>query len=303
MTMPNFLIIGAAKSGTTALDHYLKQHPQIYMSPVKELNFFALEGEDCEKFKKNFLKNSNYPNFITDIETYCSFFKKVSQEIAIGESSPLYLLHPKASERIKHYIPKVKIIAIIRDPVERAYSDFLFTRSRGSEPITDFHEALKAEKDRIEKNYWFRWYYKQRGFYFTQLKRYFDLFDKEQIKIYLHEDLKSDSLGVVQDIFQFIGVDDTFIPNTEQKHNVTYVPKNITLNNLIKPSHPISSRLRSLLPSSLRQSIKSQLINFNRKKVTPLLPEIRKQLIEEYREDILQLQDLIGKDLSKWLKV
>ncbi len=302
MTMPNFLIIGAAKSGTTALDRYLKEHPQIYMSPIKELNFFALEGEDCEKFKKNLLKNSDLPNFITDLETYRIFFKKVAKEIAIGESSPLYLLHPKAPERIKHYIPKVKIIAILRDPVERAYSDFLFVRSRGSEPIPDFHKALKAESERIEKNYWFRWYYKQRGFYFIQLQRYFDLFDKEQIKIYLYEDLKKDSLAVVQDIFRFLNVDDTFVPDIGKKHNVTYLPKNQAVHQLVT-SKSIANIARSLLPLNFRSNIKKQFVNINRQKTSPLKPEVRQQYIEEFREEILNLQDLIGRDLSKWLEV
>ena len=301
MTLPNFLIIGAAKSGTTALHYYLKQHPQIYMSPMKEPDFFALEGERPE----NFQGKSNFDDEITDFETYCSLFKGVSNEVAVGESSTLYLYSSKASDRIKHYIPDVKLIAILRDPVERAYSHFLFNISKDNykETITDFARAIQAEQERISNNGWFRWHYKQRGFYYVQLKRYFELFEGEQIKVYLYEDFKANSLVVLKDVFQFLGVDDNFLPNASQKHNVTYIPKNRSIKQLLDPWNSINSSLRKFVPPQIRKSVKTQILKFNRQQPPPLLPEVRSQLIEEYREDILKLQDLIQRDLSKCLAI
>ena len=123
MTMPNFLIIGAMRAGTTSLYHYLKQHPQVYMSPVKEPRFFALEGEKPDPGRPTDERLMNHS--ITDIEAYRALFQAVSKETAIGEASPLYLYSPKAPERIRHYIPDAKLIAVLRDPVERAYSHFL----------------------------------------------------------------------------------------------------------------------------------------------------------------------------------
>jgi len=303
MTLPNFLIIGTAKAGTTSLNNYLDEHPQIYMSPRKELNFFAIEGERQDDYCGNFQGDSDTPNFITNLETYCRFFEKVSNQVAIGEASPLYLLSPKAPDTIKHYIPDVKLIAILRDPVERAYSDFLFNLSRGAEPIADFSQAIEAEPERICQNYWFRWHYKQRGFYYAQLKRYFDRFTSNQIKVYLYEDFQSESLSVLNDIFVFLGVDDKFCPNISQKYNVTSIPKNRTLNKFLDSRNPTSSFLRKFVSPELRKSVKSRLLNFNRRPKPPLLPEVRKQLIEEYREDILKLQELLDKDLTSWLTV
>ncbi len=154
MAMPNFLIIGAAKAGTTALYSYLKQHPQIYMSPEKEPHFFAFEGEQPNfggtAGKQEWLNRT----VITDIETYRKQFQKVSREIAIGEASALYLYIPKAVERINHYIPDVKLITILRNPIERAYSAFLFQIRDELEPITDFAQALEEEKIRINKNWY-----------------------------------------------------------------------------------------------------------------------------------------------------
>src|SRR5688572_7713518 len=124
MVMPNFLIIGAAKAGTTSLYSYLNQHPQIFMSPVKEPNFFALEGE-----KLNFRGPGDAQVInrysITQLESYRAHFKGITQETCIGEASTLYLDHPKAVERIQHYTPKARLITILRDPVERAFSNFL----------------------------------------------------------------------------------------------------------------------------------------------------------------------------------
>ena len=127
MIMPNFLLIGAAKAGTSSLYGYLKQHPQIYMSPIKEPRFFALEGETL---------NFNGPTrginqtSINTLEAYSQLFQKVTTEKAIGEASTIYLSSPKAPERIKHYLPDVKLIAILRDPSERAFSSYMHLVSK-----------------------------------------------------------------------------------------------------------------------------------------------------------------------------
>ena len=141
MVMPNFLVIGAAKAGTTSVYEYLKQHPQIWMSPLKETNFFALEGETL-----NFRGpgDQDYINrfSITKIEDYLNLFQGVSNQVAIGEVSPLYLYSLKAPERIRHYTPDTKIIIILRNPVDRAYSSFLHLIRDGREQIRNFAQAL-----------------------------------------------------------------------------------------------------------------------------------------------------------------
>ena len=299
MTMPNFLVIGAPKAGTTALYHYLKEHPQIYMSPVKEPKFFALEGKQIGFRGPGDLKK----DYVMDIEAYFALFNNVSHEVAIGEASPGYLHSPQAPERIRHYIPDARLIAIIRDPVERAYSHFLSLVRQDLEPLTDFTQAMEAEEERICNNWSPRWLYKQRGFYYAQLKRYFDLFDRSQIRVYLHEDFKTNSLGVLQDIFRFLDVDDTFVPDTSEKHNATYIHRNKVLHKLLKEQNPIKSILKPLLSSQLRQGIKANLINLNISKRPQLQPKVREQFIEKYREDILKLQELIQRDLSTWLEV
>ena len=175
MTMPNFLVIGAAKSGTTSLYHYLGQHPQVYVSPVKEPNFFALEGEKPD-FRAPGSEERINSWSVTDVEAYRALFEGAGEEEALGEASAMYLYSEKAPGRIRHHLPNTKLVAVLRDPVERAYSSFLHLKRNGREPLDDFVEALEAEERRIRDNWEWIWHYKNMGFYHEQLRRYHEAF-------------------------------------------------------------------------------------------------------------------------------
>ncbi|MEM9219270.1 MAG: sulfotransferase [Cyanobacteria bacterium P01_F01_bin.150] len=296
-TMPNFLIIGAAKGGTTSLYHYLSQHPQIYMSTVKEPRFFALEGEEL---------NFNNPDqginrdSITQLREYQNLFKDVKDEIAIGEASPLYLYSTKAADRIRHYIPDVKLIAILRDPSERAYSCYTHLVRENYEPLS-FEEGLCEEFKRIQDNWAHLWHYRQGGYYYSQLKPYFEKFSRDNIRIYRFEDLNNDSMSVVQDIYQFLGVDDAFIPDLTRM-NVSGKPKIKALQTLLGTGNTTRSLIKRILPTEFRKDIARRLRSWNLKQKGEMPADIREKLIHDYREDILQLQELINTDLSAWLE-
>ena len=300
MTMPNFLIIGAAKSGTSALYHYLRQHPQIYMSPVKEPMFFALAGKKVDFSGPGDNKAINHFS-VTDRTTYQLLFQDISNEKAVGEASTLYLDSPKAPERIQYYLPEVKLIAMLRHPAERAYSAFMHLVREGREPLTDFEQALRAEEMRRRSNWGPLWHYTQRGFYYTQLKRYLDRFDQRQIKIYLYEDFNANPLSIIKDVFRFLEVDEDFTPDISLRYNVSGIPKNRVLHTFLSKKNPIKMILKPILPVGLRQRIRIKFMNRNLTK-SQLSPAIRKQLIDIFRDDILKLQELIQRDLSHWLK-
>ncbi len=300
MTVPNFLVIGAGKAGTTSVDLYLQEHPQIYMSHVKEPNFFALEGEKID-FRGPKAENLINSWSVNSEEKYLELFRGVKDEKAIGEISPLYLYSPKAPGRIKHYIPNVKLIAILRNPVERAFSAYVYLLGESRESCKDFAQALSLEEKRISANWEWIWHYQNLGFYYKQLKRYFDTFDHEQIRVYLFEDLHKNPVGLLQDIFQFIGVDNSFVPNTSMKAKVSRVPKNRTLQNFLEKPNLIKDVLRLVLPANFRKPMAARTYRKNISDQPKLSPEIRQQLIQVYQEDILHLQDLIQRDLSKWL--
>jgi hypothetical protein len=295
ITMPNFLIIGAGRAGTTSLYHYLNQHPQVYMSPIKETNFFAYESEDQDRLKRN-----SFP--ITSIEAYRVLFQGVTNEKAIGEASPRYISSPVAAQRIKYYIPHAKLIAILRNPVERAYSSYLMHTRDGRETRT-FPQAIREEElGMADKLLYGQRHYVYLGFYYTQLVRYFNLFDRTQIAVYLFDDLKADATGVLKDIFRFLDVDE-FVLDMSIRYNVSGIPANKILKPLLGRSQTTYT-LRRIFPVWLRQTA----LNFweawrSRRLIKPpLSTEVRGKLIAVYREDILQLQDLIQRDLSKWLE-
>ncbi len=307
MTMPNFLVIGAAKSGTTALYKYLGQHPDIYMSLYKEPHFFSFEGE-----KMNFQgpRDRAMMRYMTvnDPDEYRALFDGVTTEVAIGEASPMYLYLPGTAGRIQQHVPEAKLIVVLRNPVDRAYSNFLHMVRDNREPCEEFEQALEDEPGRIEENWYASWHYKQMGFYYEQLKRYFELFEREQIRIYLYEDLNFDAVATLQDIFRFLEVDDSFVPDVSVRYNESGVHKNRSLKNihtyLLKPD-ALKSVLKPLIPRRLRRSVISSLVGGIRERnlsKPSCRPEIHAQLIGDYREDILKLEGLIGRDLSAWKK-
>ena len=307
MTLPNFFIAGAQKAGTTSVYHYLTQHPQIYMSPVKEPCFFNHEisssGEIVEQaFAEPGRKKTAR---CSDIGEYRALFRGAGGETAVGEASPPYLYVPGTAERIKKYVPEARVIAILRDPADRAYSAYLHAVRIGKEPLRDFAAALGEEEDRVRKGWHYTFHYRSRGFYHAQLERYYKVFGRERFGIWLYEDLVDDPVGVAQGIYRFLAVDDGFVPDTSAKHNPAGLPNNKVARAMVKGIDMTASAFLETftaaskvypLASRLRHKVQSRIVA----KPPPMDSRIRRELIEGYAEDILKLQELIGRDLSAW---
>jgi hypothetical protein len=301
--MPNFFIIGAQKAGTTSLYHYLRQHPQVYMSPVKEPFFFNHEiGPDGRVVKESFggPGRSRNPKF-ADLEEYRALFEGVKEELAVGEASVLYIYVPGTAERIERYAPGAKAIALLRDPAERAYSAFLNAVRGGREPLSDFARALREEEGRVRENWAYVFRYRSRGFYHAQLGRYYEMFGRERVGVWLYEDLKEDPVGVSQSVFRFLGVDDSFVPDASLRHNPASVPKGEAARLAIRFMNTKLPIIRKIMPpsSKARKLVQSRILT---EESPPLDPGVRAELIEGYREDVLKLEELIGRDLSAWLR-
>jgi hypothetical protein len=297
MTLPNFLIIGAMKAGTTSLYYYLQEHPQVYMSPVKEPRFFAYGGNPGFRGPGD---DDAHLRVIHDFEEYQKLFQAVQGEIAIGEASVQYLVSPQAAERIHQLIPTVKLVVIFRQPAERAFSNYAARVRRGREWLS-FVEALEQEQARISQNWHPVWFYRQNGYYATQFKRYLKRFQREQIRIYLYEDLQTDPLGMMQDMYRFLGVDHVFVPNVAKHYNVGSLPRNKSLNRFLTQSHSVKTWLKPMVPVSIRRRLVAVVEKSNMAQ-TEFDPNLHAQLTRDYRQDILELQDLIGRDLGTWLE-
>jgi len=300
MELPNFLIIGAAKSGTTALYRYLKQHPDIFLPNRKEPHYFSFN---------DITKNTNGPGdyvrtAITDKNDYLELFCNVKNQKAVGEASPTYIYVPGTAERIFSELPNSKLIAILRHPADRAFSAYMHLVRDGYEKILDFEKALKLEDERIAKNWGPIWHYKRAGLYFEQLKPYYQLFKKNQIMIIIYDDYKNDPSSINKSIFKFLEVDENFLADMSAKPNVSGIPKNKLaqkiMSSVFDKDNIIRTFSRKLFSEKARWKFTSYWRNRNLQKIK-MSSDVHSELVEYFREDINRLQFLIDRDLSQWL--
>ena len=302
MTLPNFLVIGAAKSGTTSLYEYLRQHPETFMCPTKEPGFFRGHSEDVDPTQLDTQSLRRFRRFeskaVSHIDDYRALYSG-AQGKAIGEATPSYLWSPSAPQKIREHIPDAKLVAILRDPAERAFSHFLMNVRTGRELSTDFDTILENEDYGEDNPYVGTQHYIRHGFYYRQLLRYHAVFPAEQIRVFLLSDLKQDPAGTLAQLFQYLEIDDSFAPDTSTKHNISSIPKSNALRFVLgKTPKGIKTRFMNKLPTAYRWYKE----NIRRGERPRLSTPARQKLISIFRPDITGLQDLISRDLSSWLK-
>jgi hypothetical protein len=287
MTLPNFVIAGAMKAGTTSLLEYLGQHPQVYKSPIKETRFFTFDPDDPEHVSKSY---RNFP--VRTMDAYLEQFADVRDEIAIGEATPNYLISPHAPLRMKEIIPDVRLVFSLRHPVNRLYSIYLMGVTRGA--VTgNIYEDLNPNGSLAK---------------FHRYSPYFRLwrscFDLSQMKIILFEDFKSNPVAVIQSLYRYLAVDDQFAPDTTRRYNVGGVPKNRFAAGLVRGLKRVRNlqyfrMVKPYLPDAVR-SWNSKLRGATLRNPDPLPEDLARALTAYYRDDVLELQDLLEVDLSAW---
>jgi Sulfotransferase family len=288
MTLPTFIVIGVAKGGTTSLYRYFDQHPDVFMYAEKGTNYFGYEDARDWKWADEgeppLLRHFRVETF----EEYEEAFAGSSGERAVGEVSPQYFRSPGAAARMHARLPDVQVIVSLRNPAERAFSGYLMRIRRG-EPVTSASEDLSADSSHVRE-----------GFYYRRMKRYFDVFPREQIKVLLFDDFRRDPAQVMTELFSFIGVDPGFQPDTQPRHNPANVPRSRILNRFLYQPAVIRTA-KAVLPERLHGSAK-RVREVNLEEPPKMSPELRSRLLALYREDILSLEGLVQKDLSTtWL--
>ncbi len=284
MLLPNFLIIGAHKAGTTSLYAYLKTHPQIFMPEIKEARFFAFDPKNPDHIKK---VPKIFP--ITTLNNYSELFGQVKDEIAIGEASPEYLNSEYAARNIYKHIPNVKLVVSLRNPIDRAYSQFLMA-----------HRAGEFSNMKIN-DYMFSYEDEKKGFYYPKLKKYFDIFGRDQIKVILFDDLVSETDNTVKEVFKFLNVSESFTPDISTIHNQGGITKSRIIYNISK-----NKKLKVLIKTYMPHLLVSVLKNIkksNIKKAPLLTIEQRIEAIKLVKDDICKVEDLIQHNLSSWYKL
>lgn len=295
--VPRLIVIGAARSGTTALYEHLRQHPQIFLSSSKEANYFAFEGEplDYRGPGADFVNNS-----VASWDAYLGLFADAPRDAVIGDISPLYLYAPKTAERIRARIPDARLVAILRNPIDQAFSHFQYARARMIEPLDSFDAALDAEPERLRDHWQPLFQYSDFPRYAEQLRRFQAHFPPGQLKIFLYEDYRADPKGVLRQIFEFAGVDAGFEPVLQQDANPGGDPRSPLLQAIIMKPNLLGSIAALFLPISVRRRIRDRISRLNVARAE-FSPTARARLAAKLRPDILELQEMLGRDLSAWL--
>jgi hypothetical protein len=283
MWLPNFIIGGALKAGTTSLNHALKQHPDVFMCPIKEPRYFAYDPGNPEHVNKG---DGFFP--IRTLQEYAALFEGVNGQRAIGEASPHYLLSDQAPKLIRSTIPDVRLIFSLRDPVKRAYSDYWQEVRLGIEkrPV---EEAMSEADFRVRI-----------GRYFDQLTPWLERFPRSQIHLVLFDDLQTQPYAVFQDVCRYLGIADDFQPDMTVR-NKGGAMKNAALGRVLEEikRSPIRKVANRFIPGQVRSSV-ADVRERNLVKPPPIPEAIERRLKAYYDDDILKLEDLLERDLSSW---
>jgi hypothetical protein len=298
VTLPSFLVIGAGRSGTTSLHHWLAGHPEVFVGDEKSPNFFVA-GEPLPPWEPPAVR-AMARHWIADRAAYERTFDRAGGARAIGEVSPVYLQARAAPRRIRELCPDVQLVAILREPVARAHAHFLGRRRDGLERRDDFEHVVAEELERGLPDEVAFGSYLGCGRYAHFLGGYFDLFPRQRIRIFLFEDLARDPLGVARGLFEFLGVDPRHQPDTTARHGRTGLVGNPIARLLWTRSVRLRTALRPHLPRRLRD-VAAPLLG-ERLRQPSLDPELARRLRGVFRDDVRRLAEMIERDLTAWLE-
>ena len=298
--LPNFLIVGAAKSGTSSLHNYLNQHHQVFMPSY---NTEGMKVKEPRFLIKDLVQHRLH-NGIWTFEEYQSLFDDVKDEKAIGESTVLYLYYYKhAINNIKQYLGEdMKIIIMLRNPVDRAYSAFHHV-SRGFKENNSFEKSLEIETGRMEReeNLTPMVMYKQMGMYYEMVKAYKQSF--KNIHIIFYEDFRDNIESEMNKIYNFLEISNNIEIDFITKHNVGGVKwKNEKMKHVFMKDNLMKSILKSVLPDNLKKVMRNKLVNASTKKIVSMKKETREYLNDYFKQDVKKLSELLNKDLQHWTK-
>jgi hypothetical protein len=285
----DFFIVGAPKAGTTSLYHYLEEHPEIEMSSQKEPDYFS----DIPLQEQGMYYGKNR---INTLDKYESLFAQ-KEGVIYGEGSVSYLFYENVAEDIKKYNPNAKIIIMLRNPIDRAFSHYLMDYRLGL--VSDSFEDIINKKSKYKNAHLFYQQYIEVSEYAKQIQRYCNVFSTDNLLLIDYEDFKGDVSGTVDLVYDFLKVSTEFAADVNTKHNTFTMPKNKGIR-FIYSFVFLRKILTFIFPKSLVKNIKGLLFKADKK--PELLEETRNQLKQFFSDDVRELGRVLGKDYSKWTK-
>ena len=265
---PNFYIVGAPKCGTSSVWAYLRGHPEVFFPPIKEPHFFTAPAQSLERYQ--------------------SLYRKAAGYKAIGDASTSYLWQASASGRIREVSPEARILILLRDPVERAYSHYDMAVRTGKERLP-FAEAVDCDRSELIAP----------GMYHEHVLRFFETFGRERVGVYLMEDLKKDSPGVMAAICRHIGVDPALMDSKElaRRHNEGLLPRVGWLYKAARRVLSLKVRQRIFSPA-MRIWLRSSPLLY-RRCTPPRDAAMTRRLQSIFEPDVRQLEELLGRKLPE----
>lgn len=304
----NFFIVGTAKAGTTSIHHYLKEHNNVYLSPIKEPNYFGSDINPnlfSNTFKKNLPILSSYfkkkplkelqQAYLRDSDQYKMLFSDSKNASILCDSSTSYLYSEKAAEEILKYNPNSKILIVLREPTSRAYSHYLMALRFGFTTL-DFIAAIKNDQNKEEKGIGQSELFIEMSLYYNSVKRFLDLFPKEQVKVLFFEDFISDEQRTMNDLFNFLNISKTNLGKREVK-NQAQLPKNKSLNKLLT-NLGVKQLSQHLLSIETKEKLKS--IYMSKKEIPKISKEEKEFLEPFFEEDIKKVKLLLSELEFPW---
>ena len=296
MKKPNFIIMGFPKCGSTALHYYLDAHPEIYMPNQKELHYFTQPY--ISKLNQGKGDIAAKEGQIKSIQEYFNLFKGVKGEKAIGETSPSYINYPDSFKTINKHLSNPKVIILLRDPIKRAYSNYLHLLREQRETKT-FSEALELEQKRKQEIYSDFWYYKFNSFYYDKIIKAKTSFT--DVLILTQEELNKNTKKTIARVYKFLEVNGDFVPaNFNDKYNKGGLYKKNTITNFVFRQGKIKSLIKKAVKvTPWMKSIKNKIISKYQYNPDPIELDLQKKLIKLFKKDVLKITET-GVDTSLW---
>jgi hypothetical protein len=304
MATPDFFLVGAPKAGTTALHAALARHPGLFLSPVKEPKYFLCNGSRPPRAEHRGPGDAHSRlEWVWRRDEYERLFDAAPPGIPRGESTPFYLYDPRAAERIRDAVPHARLVAVLRDPVDRAYSNWMHLRSDGLEPEADFLTALAAEPDRVRRGFAPFWHYQGLGRYGEQLERLLTLFPREQVHVLRYRELVDSPDETLAAVHAFLGVEPAATARASAENVKPFVPagpRNDQLRRLVRAGAwagsfaPPQAWRRASVPL-LRRLHAGGTVR------PPLDRDVRREAVRLFADDVATLERVLGRSFADWL--
>jgi hypothetical protein len=295
--LPNLVVAGAPKCGTTSLYHYLRQHPEVYLPTRKELHYFT---------RQELARDTAGPGDATVLQHLCADraayeaeYVAAGDQPVLGDISPSYFDFAEVAPAIRRELPGARVVILLRDPIAKAFSQYMHLVRDGREPLP-FYQALQAEAERTRRGWSMIWRYAGSSRYAGRVRHYLDAFGPERVRVYRFEDFIADPQATLSELWHWLGIDATIRVDTTRAFNASSRPRSRLVASLISKRSPLAAMARALVPTGVRSRVTEAVRGLNAGTKGGVDARSAEYLREQFRDDVKETEALLGRPLG-WL--